>query len=90
MLQAEPREPVLLNYAGVIFYELGAVKAAEALFSAAQRLDPELPNVERNLAECTRRKRAGVRVAARRPPAPCATCSRASSASPPPRARPRA
>ena len=33
-----------------------------ALFSAAQRLDPELPNVERNLAECARRKRAGVRV----------------------------
>ena len=64
MLQADPREPVLLNYAGVIFYELGAVKAAQALFSAAQRLDPELPNVERNLAECARRKRAGVRVLA--------------------------
>ena len=62
MLQADPREPVLLNYAGVIFYELGAVKAAQALFSAAQRLDPELPNVERNLDECARRKRAGVRV----------------------------
>jgi tetratricopeptide (TPR) repeat protein len=62
MLQAEPREPVLLNYAGVIFYELGAVKAATALFAAAQRLDPELPNVERNLSECTRRKRSGVRV----------------------------
>ncbi|HSS58531.1 MAG TPA: glycosyltransferase family 2 protein [Solirubrobacteraceae bacterium] len=62
MLQADPREPVLLNYAGVIFYELGAVKAAQALFAAAQRLDPELPNVERNLAECARRKRAGVRV----------------------------
>jgi tetratricopeptide (TPR) repeat protein len=64
MLQAEPREPVLLNYAGVIFYELGAVKAATALFSAAQRLDPELPNVEANLAQCTRRKRMGVRVVA--------------------------
>ena len=34
----------------------------QALFAAAQRLDPELPNVERNLAECARRKRAGVRV----------------------------
>jgi tetratricopeptide (TPR) repeat protein len=64
MLQAEPREPVLLNYAGVVFYELGAVKAATALFGAAQRLDPELPDVERNLAECARRKRAGVRVLA--------------------------
>ncbi len=64
VLQADPREPVLLNYAGVIFYELGALKAATALFRAAQRLDPDLPNVERNLAECTRRKRAGVRVLA--------------------------
>lgn len=64
MLAAEPREPVLLNYAGVIFYELGAVKAATALFSAAQRLDPELPNVERNLSECARRKRKGVSVVA--------------------------
>jgi tetratricopeptide (TPR) repeat protein len=64
MLQADPREPVLLNYAGVIFYELGAVRAAQALFTAAARLDPELPDVERNLAECARRKRAGVRVLA--------------------------
>ena len=80
---------MLLNYAGVIFYELGAVKAATALFSAAQRLDPELPNVERNLSECTRRRRKGVRVVPR-PPGPCASCSRASTASPPPRARPRA
>jgi tetratricopeptide (TPR) repeat protein len=62
ILQAEPREPVLLNYAGVIFYELGAIKAATALFGAAKRLDPELADVERNLAECKRRKRAGVRV----------------------------
>jgi tetratricopeptide (TPR) repeat protein len=64
MLRDEPSEPVLLNYAGVVFYELGAVKAAKALFGAAQRLDPELPNVDRNLAECERRKRAGVRVLA--------------------------
>lgn len=62
MLRDEPSEPVLLNYAGVIFYELGAVKAAKALFHAALRLDAELGDVERNLAECERRKRAGVRV----------------------------
>src|SRR3954453_14384483 len=30
-LEIEPREPVLLNYAGIAFYELGSLKAAEAL-----------------------------------------------------------
>src|SRR3954470_2127317 len=39
-LEAEPREPVFLNYAGVAMYELGAYGAAEALFRAAQRLSP--------------------------------------------------
>ncbi len=40
-----PREPVLLNFAGVLLYELGAIVAAEALFRAAQRLDPDLADV---------------------------------------------
>src|SRR6266516_4349199 len=61
-LEAEPREPVLLNYAGVALYEVGALQAAELLFGAASDLDPELPHVERNLAECARRRRKGVRV----------------------------
>jgi glycosyltransferase involved in cell wall biosynthesis len=61
-LEPEPREPVLLNYAGVAFYEIGALNAAELLFKAAQRLDPELPHVQRNLAEVARRKRKGMRV----------------------------
>jgi glycosyltransferase involved in cell wall biosynthesis len=61
-LEAEPREPVLLNYAGVALYEVGALQAAELLFGAASALDPELPHVERNLAECARRRRKGVRV----------------------------
>jgi glycosyltransferase involved in cell wall biosynthesis len=61
-LVEEAREPVLLNAAGVAFYELGALQAAEALFGAAQRLDPELAHVERNLAECKRRRRKGIRV----------------------------
>jgi tetratricopeptide (TPR) repeat protein len=60
----EPREPVLLNAAGVAFYELGALQAAEELFNAARRLDPELPHVDRNLAECKRRRRKGIRVLA--------------------------
>src|SRR4051794_1019505 len=38
-LEAEPNEPVLLNYAGIAFYELGSLKAAEALFKGARRLD---------------------------------------------------
>ena len=35
-LEANPAEPVLLNYAGVIMYELWALDAAKALFQAAQ------------------------------------------------------
>jgi glycosyltransferase involved in cell wall biosynthesis len=63
-LEGEPREPVLLNYAGVAFYELGALNAAEQLFKAAKRLDPELSHVERNLGEVARRRRKGMRVLA--------------------------
>jgi tetratricopeptide (TPR) repeat protein len=63
-LEIDPREPVLLNYAGVAFYELGALNPAELLFTAAKRLDPELPHVERNLGEVARRRRKGMRVLA--------------------------
>jgi tetratricopeptide (TPR) repeat protein len=59
VLEEEPREPVLLNYAGVLLYELWALDAAAALFAAARRLDPELANVERNLSEVARRRKAG-------------------------------
>ena len=61
ILEEEPREPRLLNLAGVAFYELGELGAAERLFAAAARLDPDLPHVARNLEELTRRRRAGVR-----------------------------
>ena len=64
-LEADPAEPVLLNVAGVACYELWSLDSAHSLFKAAQRLDPALPNVERNLAEVHRRKRAGART--RRP-----------------------
>jgi tetratricopeptide (TPR) repeat protein len=56
-LEQEPREPVLLNYAAVAMYELWSLDAAHALFKAAARLDPSLPHVRRNLAECDRRRR---------------------------------
>jgi glycosyltransferase involved in cell wall biosynthesis len=59
LLEQEPREPLLLNYAGVLLYELWALDAAEALFAAAHRLDPELANVARNLEEVGRRRRPG-------------------------------
>ncbi|HEV7493747.1 glycosyltransferase family 2 protein [Baekduia sp.] len=59
-LEDTPREPVLLNFAGVLLYELGAIVAAEALFRAAQRLDPDLADVAANLRECKRRRQQGI------------------------------
>jgi hypothetical protein len=41
LLEREPREPRLLNYAGVVLAELWSADAAEALFEAAGRLDPQ-------------------------------------------------
>jgi tetratricopeptide (TPR) repeat protein len=59
LLEDEPREPLLLNYAGVLLYELWSLDAAQALFESAHRLDPELANVARNLEEVGRRRRGG-------------------------------
>jgi tetratricopeptide (TPR) repeat protein len=56
-LDAEPREPLLLNWAGVAMYELWALDGAAALFGAAHRLDPELASLAGNL-EALRRRRA--------------------------------
>jgi tetratricopeptide (TPR) repeat protein len=55
-LAAEPREPVLLNYAGVGLNELGAREGAARLFEAALRLDPELPHAAANLDQARARK----------------------------------
>ena len=60
VLAEDPREPVLLNYAGIAFYEIGELGAAEALFKASRRLDRDLPHVERNLEEIARRRRQGL------------------------------
>ncbi|HEY5194118.1 MAG TPA: glycosyltransferase [Solirubrobacteraceae bacterium] len=57
MLETEPSEPKLLNYAGVAFYELWSLDAARALFKAAKRLDPRLEQVDRNLAALAQRRR---------------------------------
>jgi tetratricopeptide (TPR) repeat protein len=55
-LAEEPREPVLLNYAGVGLNELGAREGAAQLFEAALRLDPQLPHAARNLDQALARK----------------------------------
>jgi tetratricopeptide (TPR) repeat protein len=57
MLESEPSEPKLLSYAGIAFYELGSLDAAQALFKAARRLDPRLEQIDRNLAVLARRRR---------------------------------
>jgi glycosyltransferase involved in cell wall biosynthesis len=59
VLEADPAQPVLLSYAGVIMYELWALDAAKTLFQAAKRLDPELPHLDRNLREIAGRGRSG-------------------------------
>ena len=60
VLETDPAEPVLLNYAGVLLYELWALDAARSLFQAAKRLDPELPHIEKNLAAVADRGRSAV------------------------------
>lgn len=49
LLAEEPREPLLLDRAGIALYELGARKGAAELFEAALRLDPQLPHTAGNL-----------------------------------------
>jgi tetratricopeptide (TPR) repeat protein len=56
VLEDEPREPVLLNYAGVALYELWSLDAAYEIFKAAERLDRGLPHLKRNLSELSRRR----------------------------------
>jgi tetratricopeptide (TPR) repeat protein len=56
-LEDEPREPALLSHAGVFLYELLEAAAAEDLFKAALRLDPNLPYAADNLEQAKIRKR---------------------------------
>jgi tetratricopeptide (TPR) repeat protein len=57
LLDGQPSEPKLLNYAGVAFYELWSLDAARALFKAAKRLDPRSEQVDDNLAALAGRRR---------------------------------
>ena len=61
-LEAEPREPALLNHAGVFLYELLEAAAAEDLFKAALRLDPSQPYAAENLEQAKIRKRSPSRL----------------------------
>ncbi len=56
VLEREPSEPKLLNYAGVVMHELWSPEAAQALFEAAVRLDPQVEQVERNLKQVAMRQ----------------------------------
>jgi tetratricopeptide (TPR) repeat protein len=56
-LEAEPREPMLLNHTGVLLYELCEPSAAAELFRAAVRLAPDHPQAAVNLTHA--RARAG-------------------------------
>ncbi len=67
VLDCEPCEPKLLNYAGIVFYELWSLDAASAMFKAAKRLDPQMEQVDRNLKEAAQRRRQA-RSDRRRPP----------------------
>ena len=67
LLTEEPREPVLLNYAGIAFYELWSLDAARALFRAAARLDAHLPHLQSNLRGTDARRRTARSAAGRRP-----------------------
>jgi glycosyltransferase involved in cell wall biosynthesis len=69
VLEAQPSEPIVLNYAAIALYELSSLDAARALyepwsldaaralFEAALRLDPSLPNARQNLAAVQSRRR---------------------------------
>lgn len=66
-LEDQPAEPLLLNYAGVALYELWSLDAAQSLFGAALRLDPQLLQVEGNLRELEQRRRQSGAAEAQRP-----------------------
>jgi hypothetical protein len=56
-LEQEPREPVLLNHAGVMLYEMFQAAAAADLFKAVLRLDPDHPHARANLEQARARTR---------------------------------
>lgn len=58
-LEAEPAEPVILNLTGVLLHELREARAAELLFAAALRLDPELAHTRSNLDAARQMRQAG-------------------------------
>ncbi len=80
-LEREPREPKLLNYAGVALYELWSLEGARALFKASRRLASNVGEAERNLAQLSSRRRAmrGARTVAALHPSVPALAKRAAA-----------
>ncbi len=67
-LELDPREPLLLNFAGVFLYEIGELSGADALFEAAERLSPGETSASGNRLEIERRRKARINVAEAVPP----------------------
>jgi GT2 family glycosyltransferase len=61
-LEDAPAEPLLLLYTGVLLYELGDHRGAEALFRAVKRLEPENQHVDRNLRAVRQAKKSQIRL----------------------------
>jgi tetratricopeptide (TPR) repeat protein len=55
-LEREPREPRLLNQAGVALYGLDMIEAAAAMLDGAARLDPELDGLQQSRAAIAARR----------------------------------
>jgi tetratricopeptide (TPR) repeat protein len=70
LLEREPSEPTLLSHAGAALRELGSLDAAEAMFEAARRLDPQLAGLEDDVAALIDRRAAVAGTS--RPAAPAA------------------
>ena len=64
LLEEEPREPVLLNYAGVLLYELWSPRRRGR---AVRRRAPARPRARERRSATWTRSRAGARAASRRP-----------------------
>ncbi len=71
MLEEDPREPLLLSQAGALLSQLASFGAAQALFEAALRLDPQLLNAAANRSAVVGRRRSAAGACPSRPTRPC-------------------
>ena len=83
-LEQEPREPVLLNHAGVLLYELCEAGAAADCFRAAVRLDPEHLHAVTNLSMLACGPARGAAARRSMPPAPAISAALSARSRPAP------